>query len=724
VLLAAFSAVALHALVTVEQTQDERYYLSAARELVTGEGWSNPLANQQPPLGLYASGLLTRSLPPEQVGDVIPAHARTLGRLGIFAGGLLCAVIAWLWARRALGRSAGRLLLLLFAGFPILAGYSGLVTVDMWHAAMLVLTGFALWRAGLQPRPSRMALLGIALGLCLATKYTAMFHVPTVLLLAGAAAWRGQLVRSDPAAAPAPAASRGAAARRALLAPLLAGAVGLVTLHACYGFSAELAGFDSGFEWTRRLPLLAPLAAPLPRPFVQGVQLAFDLSSDPHRIFLNGRFATGHVDYYLWALLLKTPLAILALLLLALATRARAWLDGSAAPGERALALVCALLIVPTLVGMSFGTSFQLGIRYVLQVVPLLLLLASTVACWPRLVAAPRGVRVAAASLVAGALAVETVGARNDPIAYYNALGGGQARAYRHFTDSNSDWTQGCGCGMEWLALREGPPIERLHPGDGPRLGRVAVYVRDIAPQDPDDPARSRHWLDVFEPEQHFRAAFYVFTVTPQAFEAAARASADPRVLADYAVALAAADRVGKAKAACADLPAGLRQPIETALRLSRPPAAGAARTAAEVEALVSAWMELHRPDLAIAASRVVAASDASPALRYALGLAHLRQEQPDRAVAVLEAVPQEALTPRELLLLLQAHLQCGHTLVALDIMQANANRLHAAVPRQAELTLRMLQRAAALLPEWVKELQEQPPESTDRARSPLPAGQ
>jgi len=707
-LLAAFSVVALHAVGTVEQTEDERYYLSTARELVTGDTWDNWLANQQPPLGLYLTGLLTIGLPPEQVGGRIPLHARTLGRLGIFAGGLLCAVLTWLWARRALGRQAARLLLLLFVGYPILAGYSALVAVDMWHAAMLALTGWMLWRACLQPRTSRLLALGVALGLCLATKYTAMFHVPPVLLLAGAASWRG-----------ARGASRGTALRRALLAPLLVGAVALVTLHGCYGFGAGLAGLHSGFAWPGRLGPLAPLTAVLPRPFVQGVQLAFDLGSGDHPVYLNGRFARGHPDYYLWALLLKTPVAILVLLGLAVAARLRAWLRGGGAPaGERVLALVCVALIVPTLLGMSLGTSFQLGIRYVVQLCPLLLLLASTIACAPLVVSAPRAARVAAAALLVVALAWEAAGAWDDPIAHFNPLGGGQARAYRHFTDSNSDWTQGSGCGRAWIARLPGAPVEVLHPGDGPRFGRLAIYVRDAAPWDPEDHSRSRHWLDVLRPEQHFRAAFYVFDVTPQAFEAAA-ASGDPRVRADYAVALAADGRIGKAKEVCAGLPPAPRELIETVLRLSRPRPDGEAASPEDTLTLVSAWMALDRPDLALAAGRPAIAG-ASGDLRLVLGLAHLRQEQPGEAVALLRSVPQEQLSPRELILLIEAHVRCGETLVALQVMEANAERLRAAVPQQAETILLTLRSAVQAMPEWVKALQRQPEAAT--ASTPAPS--
>lgn len=691
-LLLAFALQAAWAIARVGQAFDEQHYLVSARELVAGRDWRAPLLGVQPPLGLYLPGLFTLGLPEAELAGEVSRRALVLGRLGVLPGGLLCLALVYLWCSRALSRRAGLLALLLCALQPMLVGYASLVAVDAWHAATSVLLGLALWRLARAPSAARQLAAGAALGLVLATKYFALLDVP---IAAGVVCLASARARSG--AERVPAATR---ARRALLGLALCAAAALVTLHACYGFRAGFAGLQGDASWTARAPGLRWAAALLPEPYVRGVQFGVDVGTAVHPVYLNGRFAPGHPSYYLWCLALKSPLAWLAACGLALALRARAWLHGRA--DERWLAAIALALGAAELAALSLGTSFQLGIRYVLPEIALASCAAACLARTRGLRALGTRARRAGFALLALALALDVLPQASNPIAYFQPLGGGPARAWRHFADSNCDWEQARRSGAAELRARYGDALEILHAGDGPRFGRVAAYALDLAQPDPLDPSRARHWLDAFEPSDHCGAAWLVFELEAADFERVLAAEPDARRAADFAFALLGARELESARALAPQLPPEPRALLAgLAAQLEAPPSPQRAT------ALVHAWLQADRPDESLRAAESLDELQRAT-LRAPLALAELRLAEPARACARLAAVPAAELSGLELLLYARALQLAGSTVGALELLEAHAAALRAELPQQAEAALLKARNAVALLPEWVRAVQRE----------------
>jgi hypothetical protein len=166
--------------------------------------------------------------------------------------------------------------------------------------------------------------------------------------------------------------------------------------------------------------------------------------------FMNGRVsATGWRWFFPYAFVVKTPLALLALLGLALVAGAAAWWRGSANVLTATMPPVAALVLV---YGAAAVTShINIGVRHLLPVfAPLCVAGAALLLV--------RWGRIAAMGLFA-VLVVEVTAAWPNYLAYFNASVPA-SRAYRHLVDSSLDW------GMELPAVKR---FLTSHPDDAAR---------------------------------------------------------------------------------------------------------------------------------------------------------------------------------------------------------------------------------------------------------------
>jgi hypothetical protein len=183
----------------------------------------------------------------------------------------------------------------------------------------------------------------------------------------------------------------------------------------------------------------------------------------PHPVFLDGEWSlTGFRDYYWKTLLYKLPHLTQLLLitgLLALLLR-----NIRQARGEALLFILAPSLL---LLLIATGEGMQLGIRYVLPVLPLLLMAAGASACGLQGMPAPlrRG-----AWLVIAVLSLLALRHQPDHLAYFNELAGGPIGGREHLLDSNLDWGQD---------LYQVPAAMRSH-----KLQRIGLaYFGTVAPQ-------------------------------------------------------------------------------------------------------------------------------------------------------------------------------------------------------------------------------------------------
>jgi len=354
--------------------------------------------------------------------------------------------LASVW-RLAQGRRrplAGLIAVALTSTLPALIAHGALATTDMALVGMFLLAILALWRWFERPSTPRALALGASVGLALLTKFSLLVFFP-IAVLAFLAARRIARLPTRPL-------TRGAGqdallgwAACALQVACALLAMALVT-WAGYRFSVgrmdDLAPEVKG--WLHILPPVAErvgltgflLRTPLPAPELwHGLRFLAAHDASGHDAYLLGKNSEhGFVAFYPIALLVKTPLPFLALLLLCVPMLARRrptlW------PAQAVALAALGILLV------SLRSHVNLGIRHVFVILPLLAVSMARVA--EEAMAEWSGHRyVATVALVAallGAQAGIAVAARSQELGYFNALAGADPATI--LLDSDLDWGQ------------------------------------------------------------------------------------------------------------------------------------------------------------------------------------------------------------------------------------------------------------------------------------------
>ena len=343
--------------------------------------------------------------------------------------GLVFAV--WAWGRRLFGPVAALLGAGAAAFCPNLLAHGHLATEDVGCSALMFVAIWTLWRATHGGSVGAWLVCGLATGLALIAKYTALLLGPIDLLLAG---WVLASRRS-------PATARALAAGGAAIVVLSA-----LVVAAAYGPPFGLATY------------------------VQGMSRIYTDMSSGNSFYLLGEVSAQPWWYYhLVALALKTPVPTLALVAWA---AARALRD----PARRDTAV---FLLVPagTVLLTSCFDQLNIGVRRVLPAVPFLLALV------PAAVAGARG-RLApmlATALVLGT-AVEVTALHPHYLSYFNRLAGGPANGPFLLDDSNLDWGQDLPALARWqVAHPDARPMRLLYFG----MADPAAYGVDADMMEP-----------------------------------------------------------------------------------------------------------------------------------------------------------------------------------------------------------------------------------------------
>lgn len=347
------------------------------------------------------------------------------------------AVLVWFAAWRMLGPWPAVAVMALFATEPVLVAHGSLVTTDMAITATSLLCVLVLYESRAWAWWARTLAMGLAFGLLLASKHSALLMVPLLVLL--------RLFDAMPA--------RGASwsARVHLLQPLLelaaAGVIAVVVLWSFYDFrySATLGAASTvdlgeflgrvgrpGSQDLAIAKLLAWLSATslLPEAYLMGLTDIVGTSVRYTRV-LGRSYSEGQWFFYPIAFSVKSSVALLVLLPVALVAVLR----------DRALRRVALFLLLPALgyFAIAMSSSFTIGIRHVLQVYPYCILLAGC--AFAMLWRKGLGWRLALSCLLAyqGVTAARTA---PDYIPFANAFWGGPAKAYDVLTFDSVEWGQ------------------------------------------------------------------------------------------------------------------------------------------------------------------------------------------------------------------------------------------------------------------------------------------
>lgn len=324
---------------------------------------------------------------------------------------VLLGILLFVWAGQLVPQHPNRAGLLA-AGLtwfsPDVLAHARLVTTDLGCALTIALALFAGHALVRRPDALRALGLGVAVGLAMLAKFTAVLLyvvLPLQALL---------LVRGG--------------SRRVFAAQAAALLVSVVVIDTGYLWHDVGTSIDApAGAAASRLP------APLPAAFGHAldVQRADAQSGDPSYL-LGERYHGGRWNYYLVLLAAKLPLSLLLLALWGIVA-------GIRQPAARRRDAVLLLLPAAACVaGFSLLSQKQLGIRQILPALPLFWLWVACVLARARW----DPPRVAALALLAlwlgGALARQYP----DYLGQFNAAVGGHSAGHRVALDSNLDWGQ------------------------------------------------------------------------------------------------------------------------------------------------------------------------------------------------------------------------------------------------------------------------------------------
>ena len=492
-LVALFVVTAAVSALSKSTTYDEQTNLGIGTRLALTRSWSAHYAWHHPPLSFYLSAL----------PDALPCRllARleqvTRARLAMLFTALALAVLVYAWATELYGPRAGLVALALTSFSPNLLAHMPLVTPDGTLTCTVFAAAYAVWRYGCRPGIGRACVAGLAIGLSLLAKFPSLLFLP---LWALAAAVGGRGLR-----------------RRTVAVHIITAAfIAWLLLNAGYAFSGFGKSLDA--DSLRSAPVKRcagnPIAAAafraLPKPFLEGIDFQLAHAAEGEWGFLMGEHSKrGWPHYFLVAFLIKTPVALQALLL---ATVILAYRRASNAAGSWSITAICLALPAALLFAwMSLLNPIDIGFRYVLPVLPFVHVAVSRLAAlrWPR-------PRVVAALIAAGVIAHagESAAAFPHYIAFFNAWIGGPANGYRYLIDSNLDWGQDAHLARRYMVESSSRVI--FKPGNRFVHGRVLVNANALQGMSPEE-ARVYAWLRPFKPVGYLGYSYLVYDVPAEA---------------------------------------------------------------------------------------------------------------------------------------------------------------------------------------------------------------
>ncbi len=384
---------------------------------------------------------------------------------------LLLATIFFL-SKAMFGPLAAGVAALLAIFEPDLTAFGPLVLTDAAVATTTLLAVAVGWSYSRKPTIPRLLLLGIALGLALASKHSAAI-VPFILLAQFSVDY--WMRRRDPLRPSAP---------KLALGWIAACLIAVTVLWGTYQFrfnalpngrsggleiASQLATNGESNSFTGRTLLAVTRHHLLPESYLAGL-LYVRTHSTRATYFFGKQLESGVWYYFPVAVTIKTTLPLLLLLVVSLASRSL-WKRSRSQ-------LIWPWLPVAIFLLAAVATRMNIGIRHILPIYPFLIIIASAAAAyWAE--------RSRAAAVLCALLLVWQAAsyARNFPneVAYANEAWGGPRHLYRYLGDSNVDVGQSLyrvkdyvaahhisNCWIAWFGMRKpeaaGLPCQSL-PG-------------------------------------------------------------------------------------------------------------------------------------------------------------------------------------------------------------------------------------------------------------------
>jgi 4-amino-4-deoxy-L-arabinose transferase-like glycosyltransferase len=363
----------------------------------------------------------------------------TLSRMGELPFFLLAIVIVWLWSRKLSGGLTAILSSGLFANLPPILGHAALATTDMALSATLTMSLFAftVWLSW--PTVGRSFFLGIAIGLAVLSKFSAIVFFPSCAITI--VIFRLVMEKKSPGAL-------SLFNRARMKAFMLSVLIVFIVVWAGYRFSiAPLTRPEARphqvMDWlVGNEGRLHDLSYSISESFVcpapalpEGIHRVVEHNSNGHRSYLLGDIRDrGWWYFFFVALAVKTPIAFIILTLIGVIFIVRRGI--SERQYSPFIPLICALVILV----VCLPSSLNLGIRYILPIYCFFSIIAGNGAAhlwnFPRI----RPFGSILSIILLGWYAMTSFMSHPDYLAYFNEAAGSHPE--RILLNSDLDWGQ------------------------------------------------------------------------------------------------------------------------------------------------------------------------------------------------------------------------------------------------------------------------------------------
>ena len=274
---------------------------------------------QSPRTQQMLAGGAERAVGSELIAANGPDRVMFWARLPFLLIAAALGALLWWWGRQMLGDVAALAALVLYTFSPTILGHAYLATLDIGLAAFALLFFYALWRYLRAPGWKNLVFGGLAMGLMLCTKFSALFLLPAAAIV---------LVRKKQAGAFA-----------------IMGLIAVFVIQAVYLSPGGLFLYTTGLE-------------------------RVNADHNPYYlVYLGGEFQHSFATYFPIAYLVKEPIAaiLLAALGLYLVRRDPAWY----------------LVLPPlSIFAAHMALADDLGVRYLIPALPFLYLLGGLAVAW------------------------------------------------------------------------------------------------------------------------------------------------------------------------------------------------------------------------------------------------------------------------------------------------------------------------------------------------------
>src|ERR1700722_1133609 len=469
-----FFAICLHTAKRDSVSWDESQHLySGWLSWERGDFGYNP---EVPPLVKMwdAIPLLHRDIKqPAFTGDQFKKEGFVLGQRFLVANGIdqaliparvmaslltvFLATLLFFCAREMFGDKAAMFALLFFCLDPNFLAHGAYVTTDIGASLTMLAAVYAFYRYMQRPTVARMIIVGLAVGLAMTAKFTGVFIVPVLCLIAVIDFWRSGTKSPSP--------------RQLITAIVVILLIGVGCIWTVYHFRyaarpSPLQVNPTSEEYLEKLT--SPLSRRaltmvskfhlLPEAYIYGLADT-KISAGDIPSYLFGRDYAGASHWYFpAAFLIKSTLPFLILLVLTMAVVFR---------GRWQMRREIVFLTVPSLFIFLLSTSSSLGIgyRHLFPMFPMLYILIA--GCASYLVSRNPKFIYGFAVLLLWQL-VTTVTARPGLLAYANEAWGGPSKTHLYLSDSNVDWGQQLKAIKHYLETHPSHPCYFAYSAQGP----------------------------------------------------------------------------------------------------------------------------------------------------------------------------------------------------------------------------------------------------------------